>query len=70
MQLNDDVVSGWLSGSDSIDGLDNPAGPLYIQGQAAMEAAMTNPGTRATVVGTMSLISGTTCSACGGCLCC
>ena len=27
MQQNDDVISAWLSGSDSAD---NPAGPLYI----------------------------------------
>ena len=33
MQQNDDVVAGWLSGSDSIDGLENPAGPLYIEGR-------------------------------------
>lgn len=30
MQQHDEVVSGWLNGSDSVDGLDNPAGPLYI----------------------------------------
>ena len=41
MQLNDDIVSGWLSGSDSIGGYDNPAGPLFIEGAAATEAAMT-----------------------------
>jgi hypothetical protein len=70
MQQSDDVISGWLSGSDSIDGLDNPAGPLYIEGQEATEAALTNPGMRASVLGTMSLVGGTTCSYGGGCLCC
>lgn len=70
MQQNDEVISGWLEGSDSIDGLDNPAGPLYIEGQAATEAALTNPGMRATVLGCMTLAGGTTCSYSGGCLCC
>lgn len=41
MQQNDEVVSGWLSGSDSVDGRDNPAGPLYIHGAIATEDAMT-----------------------------
>lgn len=48
---NDDIVSAWRSGADSIDGLQNPAGPLYTEGAAATEAAMTNPE--------IALISGT-----------
>jgi hypothetical protein len=40
MQQTDDIVEGWLSGSDDHD---NPAGPLYIQGEAATEAALTSP---------------------------
>lgn len=41
MQLNDDVVSGWLNGADSVDGCDNPAGSLFIYGQNATDAALT-----------------------------
>ncbi len=40
---SDDIVSGWLSGADSMDGHENPAGPLYTYGEAATEEAMTNP---------------------------
>lgn len=40
MQM-DQTVSLWLSGVDSADGAENPAGPLFINGEAAMEAAMT-----------------------------
>lgn len=65
MQQNDDVVAGWLSGSD---GDDNPAGPLYIEGAASLEAALTNPSMKETVG--MVTCRGTTCSYSGGCLCC
>lgn len=40
MQQHDEVVSGWLNGSDSVDGEYNPAGPLYIE--ANTESALTN----------------------------
>lgn len=40
---NDNIVSGWRSGADSINGLENPAGPLFTEGAEAMEAAMTKP---------------------------
>jgi hypothetical protein len=40
MQQTDDIVSSWLSGSDSME---NPAGPLYIEGTAGTEAALTDP---------------------------
>jgi ribosomal protein S8E len=40
---NDDIVSSWRSGADSVDGLQNPAGPLYVEGEAATVAAMMNP---------------------------
>ncbi|WP_091799657.1 DUF6229 family protein [Lysobacter sp. yr284] len=69
MQQNDDVVSGWLNGSDSVDGQDNPAGSLFIEGQAAAEAAMTGTGMRATL-GACGTLGGTSCSYAGGCLCC
>jgi hypothetical protein len=46
MQQTDDIVSGWLSGSDSVDGVENPAGSLYIEGAAATEAALTDPGAK------------------------
>jgi hypothetical protein len=67
MQLNDEIVSGWLSGSDSIGGYENPAGPLYIQGRAATEAAMTDRS-QGMMAGTLQ--GGTTCSLARGCACC
>jgi hypothetical protein len=36
------VLEGWLSGSESAHGLANPAGPLYVGGNAA-EAALIDP---------------------------
>ncbi|MCD9031377.1 DUF6229 family protein [Luteimonas sp. Y-2-2-4F] len=39
---HEDIVSGWLSGADSVDGYENPAGSLYVEGIAATEAAMTH----------------------------
>ncbi|MEN4902335.1 DUF6229 family protein [Luteimonas sp. TWI1437] len=39
---HDEIVGGWLSGADSVDGYENPAGALYVEGVAATEAAMTN----------------------------
>ena len=70
MQINDDVVTGWMNGSDSIDGLDNPAGSLYIEGQAATEAALAGTGMRATFDACVTFVGGTSCSYSGGCLCC
>jgi Family of unknown function (DUF6229) len=35
----DAILAGWLSGSESVDGLANPAGPLYVGGTAT-EAAL------------------------------
>jgi hypothetical protein len=70
MQQNDDVVSGWLSGSDSFDGLENPAGSLYIEGYAATEAALTDPGMGKVVVSgaTSCSFSGKNCAS--TCSCC
>lgn len=77
MQQTDYVVSGWLDGSDSIDGHDNPAGPLYLEGQARTEAALMGPGARAamagrqaTFVACQTFVGGTSCSYDGGCMCC
>lgn len=67
MQLNDEIVSGWLGGSDSIRGYENPAGPLYIEGKAATEAALTETGPS---MNTLSLRGSTTCSMARGCACC
>jgi hypothetical protein len=66
MQQTDDIVSGWLSGSDSIDGMENPAGPLYIEGAVATEAALTDSRT------SMNMLTGITSVSCrpGGCACC
>lgn len=68
MQLNDEIVSGWLSGLDQSGGYENPAGPLFIEGQAATEAALTSPGEGLMLTGTLA--GGTTCSLGGGCACC
>lgn len=38
---SNDIVSGWLSGADSVNGHENPAGPLYIHGEAATKEGMT-----------------------------
>ncbi|ULU24004.1 DUF6229 family protein [Dyella terrae] len=68
----DDIVSSWLNGEDSFGGHANPAGPLYIQGAGATEAALTSDKT----VKSMLTSVGTTCSTCsihtsgGGCACC
>ncbi|WP_327065059.1 DUF6229 family protein [Kitasatospora sp. NBC_01250] len=35
----DALVAAWLSGAEGVDGLANPAGPLYVGGAAA-EAAL------------------------------
>jgi len=63
MQQNDKVVSSWLNGIDCVDGMDNPAGPLFIQGTAATEAAMADPSNIVSV-STASCLPG------GGCHCC
>lgn len=50
MQSND-IVSAWLKGAD-VDGYQNPAGPLYIEGEMAVEDAMRAPLTHSTSVST------------------
>ena len=40
---HEDIVNGWLSGADSVDGHDNPAGSLYTGGVEATEASMAGP---------------------------
>lgn len=64
MFQNDDVVSGWLSGQDSID---NPAGPMFIEGSLATEAAMTQADTAGrpfTVGGTTASCRASSCACC------
>lgn len=34
----DGIVSGWLLGNATVQGFDNPAGPLYVGGAATEEA--------------------------------
>jgi hypothetical protein len=58
MQQNDDVVSSWLSG----EGLDNPAGPLYVD--SAIEKTMT---AQSQMIDTTLK---TTQSCASGCACC
>ncbi len=38
----DSIVSHWLSGADDVSGLENPAGPLYIYGEAVTRTAMSD----------------------------
>lgn len=41
----DDIIAGWLTGTDVVDGWDNPAGPLFISGKyAEADVAMTGGG--------------------------
>lgn len=62
---NDDHVSDWLNGADSVDGRGNPAGPLYIEGAAATEDALTSPN-EANMFSTRTAI---TCSGVACCIC-
>jgi hypothetical protein len=64
MQQHDDVVMGWLSGSESVGGFENPAGPLYIDNMT--EKKMTN---RVGASIHMTLLK-TTQSCASGCDCC
>jgi hypothetical protein len=57
MQQNDAIVSGWLSGAEKFAGLVNPAGPLFVEGHDATEAALTDPG-----LGKVLISGATTCS--------
>lgn len=63
---NDDIVSSWRRGADSIDGLDNPAGPLYIEGEAATVAAMTTSNASNIITATLTVV---TCKGAACCLC-
>jgi Family of unknown function (DUF6229) len=68
MLQTDDIISSWLNGSDS-EGYDSPAGPLYTEGQAATEAALTNPGLGKSGMLVVT-VGKTTCSIGRGCSCC
>ena len=63
MQQNDNVVLGWLTGSENVSGFDNPAGPLFIDGTT--QKKMTNH-----VGAAMILTHATTQSCASGCICC
>lgn len=58
MQGHDEVVSGWLNGSESVGGLDNPAGPLYLANTDTLMVAF------------ITETKNTTCSCRAGCECC
>jgi hypothetical protein len=51
MQSND-IVSAWLTGANDVAGYQNPAGPLYIQGEVAVDEAMKAPLTHSTSIST------------------
>jgi len=63
---NDDIVSGWRSGANSVDGLENPAGPLYIEGEAATIAAMTTSNANNMITSSLTVV---TCRGAACCLC-
>lgn len=60
---HDDIVNGWLSGADSVDGYENPAGSLYVEGIEVTEASIADRR-----FGQFTICSG--CSASGGSICC
>jgi len=68
MQLNDNVVAGWLNGADSVDGCENPAGSLFIYGQEAPDAALTAVAPTMATGGTGNCT--TTMSVVNHCMCC
>ena len=51
MQDND-LIKGWLTGTGNVAGFDNPAGPLFLEGENAVEDAMRAPITHSTSVST------------------
>jgi hypothetical protein len=51
MQSND-IVSAWLTGANNVGGYKNPAGPLYIEGEIAVDEAMKFPLTHSTSIST------------------
>ncbi len=61
---NDDIVSGWRRGADSVDGLDNPAGPLFVGGEAAAVAAIATPDAANMITATLTAVT------CHGQACC
>lgn len=63
MHHHDDVVSGWLDGSDSFGGLDNPAGPLYLD-------SGTEKKTTSQAAAAIFTTQKTTMSCANGCICC
>lgn len=63
---NDDIVSSWRSGASSVNGLENPAGPLYIEGEAATVAAMTTSNAAGMITATLTVV---TCQGAACCLC-
>ena len=69
MQMNDEVVSGWLDGADSVDGFANPAGSLYTPGAYTIEAALTRRSA-ALITGTGATRCSTSASAVNLCMCC
>lgn len=58
----DGIVSGWLAGMESVQGFDNPAGPLYVGG-AATEKALVDDGD-------LLLTRCSSCTGSGGSYCC
>lgn len=62
----EDIVSGWRNGADNVDGYENPAGPLYIGGADAVEAALTSSGNPSI---TMNSLTAVTCRPSACCVC-
>jgi hypothetical protein len=56
LQRAEDVVAGWRSGVEPVDGLDNPAGPLYPSSDdAEQEITMTGGSGRCGTACTVSI---------------
>jgi len=62
----EDIVSSWRNGAGNVDGYENPAGPLYIGGADAVEAALTSSSNPSI---TMQSLTAITCSPGGCCVC-
>lgn len=61
----DDIIAGWLAGTEVVDGWDNPAGPLFVGGKYA-EADITMTGSGG---GAYQSYGATGCAMCTGSYC-
>ena len=64
MQQHDEVVSGWLKGSNAVEGLENPAGPLYLDNADSALMNFSNVGRGETIGGTTASCRPAGCACC------